>query len=301
VTRLLARVRGSAALRVRADLTRLGNALLVAGLAALALAGAWQLGLVPGSRVTLPAPVALERRPPTPAAAPPVAPPAVAPPVTTARRDAAPVPAPPAVPAPPGGDARADDGARPPDTMPTANDPPIAAAAAGPAFPAGYRAPDSDDRAADAALPVPGHAVRLAIPSIALDTPVEQAGIVPGPDGQPEWETRPFVAVHYGDLTALVGARGNAVIAGHVVTRFEGNVFRMLYKVDLGDAIQVWDERDHLHAFRVVDVRLVSPTDTSVMAPTTDRTLTLITCGGTFDPLARRFSDRLVVVAKPAE
>jgi len=146
---------------------------------------------------------------------------------------------------------------------------------------------------------VPGYAVRLAIPAIKLDTPVEQAGIVRDDQGAPVWETRPFVAVHYGDLTALVGAHGNAVIAGHVVTRSEGNVFRNLYQVDLGDDVQVWDERDRLHQFEVVDVRLVPPTDVSVMEPTASRILTLVTCGGTFDPIKREFSDRLVVVAKP--
>jgi sortase (surface protein transpeptidase) len=35
------------------------------------------------------------------------------------------------------------------------------------------------------------------------------------------------------------------------------------------------------------------------MAPTPEETLTLITCGGTFDPLTREFSDRLIVTAKP--
>ena len=46
------------------------------------------------------------------------------------------------------------------------------------------------------------------------------------------WETLPFVAVHYGDLTSLVGADGNAVISGHVVTIDEGNVFRNLYRLE---------------------------------------------------------------------
>jgi sortase (surface protein transpeptidase) len=49
----------------------------------------------------------------------------------------------------------------------------------------------------------------------------------------------------------------------------------------------------------VVGVQLVPPSDTAVMAPTPDQTLTLITCGGTFDPVRREFSDRLIVIAKP--
>jgi sortase (surface protein transpeptidase) len=49
----------------------------------------------------------------------------------------------------------------------------------------------------------------------------------------------------------------------------------------------------------VTEVKLVPPSDVSVMDPTPDPTLTLITCGGTFDPVKREFSDRLIVVAKP--
>jgi LPXTG-site transpeptidase (sortase) family protein len=141
--------------------------------------------------------------------------------------------------------------------------------------------------------------VRLAIPSIKLDTPVQQGGVVEDAHGNPVWQTLPFVAVHYGDLTALVGQAGNAVIAGHVVTLNEGNVFRFLYQLDLDDQIQVWDDHERERDYHVVDVRLVPPTDTSVMDPTPDETLTLITCGGTFDPISREFSDRLIVVAKP--
>jgi len=160
------------------------------------------------------------------------------------------------------------------------------------------RPADADDRT-NGALEKGGYAVRLAIPAIKLDTAVEQAGIVEDRDGNSIWETRPFVAVHYGDLTALVGAPGNAVIAGHVVTLREGNVFRFLYQLDVDDQIQVWDQRQREYDFQVRDVKLVPPSDTSVMAPTPEENLTLITCGGQFDPVTRQFSDRLVVTAKP--
>ena len=232
-------------------MSRLGTALIVVGLLALGYSGLWQLGLAPGSRVSLPPPVALEQRaraaPPRPAEAAPLATPA-----------GVPTPAP---------------------------------------APAHLAPADAADR--DAAEAPPGYAVRLAIPAIKLDTPVQQGGIVPDAQGDPIWETRPFVAVHYGDLTALIGQHSNAVIAGHVVTLNEGNVFRFLYQLDIDDQVQVWDDHQREHDYHVVDVRLVPPTDTSVMDATPDETLTLITCGGTFDPVKREFSDRLIVVAKP--
>jgi len=259
--------------------SRLGTALIVFGLLAVAYGAAWQLGLAPGSRVSLPPPVALEKpRPPTPVATAIVEPiPAAAPtPATGSTLASAPISA--------AGSTLA--------AAPTVAALPTVA-------PAHLDPADASDRDTAAGQAPPGYAVRLAIPSIKLDTPVQQGGVVEDAHGNPVWQTLPFVAVHYGDLTALVGQTGNAVIAGHVVTLNEGNVFRFLYQLDLDDQIQVWDEHERERDYHVVDVRLVPPTDTSVMDPTPDETLTLITCGGTFDPISREFSDRLIVVAKP--
>jgi LPXTG-site transpeptidase (sortase) family protein len=259
--------------------SRLGTALIVVGLLALGYAGLWQLGLAPGSRVSLPPPVALERPRATTTAPDALATPlpATAPRVlTTPAPAAAPTPATMATPA----------------TAATA-------AAAPTAAPTRIAPADAADRDAAATEAPPGYAVRLAIPAIKLDTPVRQGGIVEDARGNPMWETQPFVAVHYGDLTALIGQHSNAVIAGHVVTLNEGNVFRFLYQLDIDDRIQVWDDHQRERDYHVVDVKLVPPSDTSVMDPTPDERLTLITCGGTFDPVKREFSDRLIVVARP--
>lgn len=251
-------------------MTRLGMALVVGGFLLIGFGIAWYLGFIPGSRVVLPAPV-VERRIPSPTALnrtstpPPVVTPTLSP--TT-----------PPTPAP------VRQVASTPTLVPTLI--PVAVA-------------DSQDRA-EAAVPG-GYAVRLVIDSIHLDTAVTQGGIVQDSNGNPIWETVPFIAVHYGDLTSLLGKPGNAVISGHVVTISEGNVFRLLYKVELDDQIHVWDQLDREHDYQVVDVKLVAPDDVSVMAPTPDETLTLITCGGTFDPRRREFSDRLIVTAKPNE
>jgi len=270
---------------------RAANGLIVVGVVLAVYGVLWQFGLAPGSRVELPAPMALQR-----SAAQRTA---IALESAEAAPTVAPTPAPAATVAP----------VATPRPQPTAVGPAAPAAAAAPiatlspSAPAPVAplppAPDAADRHLAAQRPPPGYAVRLAIPAIKLETEVQQGGVVPDADGNPTWETLPFVAVHYGDLTARIGAQGNAVIAGHVVTLREGNVFRFLYQLDLEDQVKVWDQRDHEHDYRVVDVKLVPPSDTSVMAPTPDETLTLITCGGTFDPVKREFSDRLIVTAKP--
>ena len=226
----------------------------------------WQVGAVPGSRMVLPAPVSLSR----PA---PVSPPTLA--------AVTPVP-------------------RLPQAEPTASA--LTRATVAPTLAAiptpGVNhlvAADADERN----VSLGGYAVRLTIPSIKVDTPVEQAGIVEDAQDQPIWETRPFVAVHYGDLTGLLGIPGNAVIAGHVVTISEGNVFRFLYQLEPGDDVHVWDQLDREFDYQVAGVRLVPPSDTSVMQPSADERLTLITCGGEFNPRTREFSARLIVTAVP--
>jgi LPXTG-site transpeptidase (sortase) family protein len=240
------------------------------GIVVFAFGALWQLGIVPGSRLTLPPPVALSR--PTVLAVPTRAPTLVMTPIALVQPTAVATVIP----------------TRPPTVAPT----PVLAPTPGVIHPI---AADTGERN----VAMGGYAVRMAIPAIKLETSVEQGGIVADTHGGLVWETRPFVAVHYGDFTALLGKTGNAVIAGHVVTINEGNVFRNLYRLQPGDEVQVWDQLDREHAYAVSDVLLVPPADTSVMDATPDETLTLITCGGTFDPRTREFSDRLIVRAKP--
>ncbi|MBI4266611.1 MAG: class D sortase [Acidobacteria bacterium] len=72
--------------------------------------------------------------------------------------------------------------------------------------------------------------------------------------------------------TALPGESGNVVIAGH-----RDSFFWPLRNVQLGDDIflETADRRFH---YRVTSVRVVSPRDVHVLAPTDTPMLTLITC-----------------------
>jgi LPXTG-site transpeptidase (sortase) family protein len=255
-------------------MSRLSLVLIACGVCLTVFGVTWQLGVWPGSQTTLPTPVALE---PKPTATRPVA---TSQPVVTALPAAAP---------------RLQTVSTPLPT-PRPTEPPTPTPVPIPVVVA-----DAEDRKLQPPEQTAGYAVRLAIPSINLDTQVVQGGIVQDAHGNSIWQTLPFVAVHYGDLTSLIGAPGNAVISGHVVTIDEGNVFRLLYQVGIDDEIQVWDQREREHDYHVVDVRLVPPSDISVIASTPDETLTLITCGGTFDRIRRQFSSRLIVTAKPSQ
>jgi len=72
--------------------------------------------------------------------------------------------------------------------------------------------------------------------------------------------------------TALPGESGNAVIAGHRDT-----FFRPLRDIQVGDDVFV-DTRQGRFQYRVTSLRVVKPHDLSVLNPTEDAVLTLITC-----------------------
>jgi sortase A len=72
--------------------------------------------------------------------------------------------------------------------------------------------------------------------------------------------------------TAVPGRAGNVVIAGH-----RDSFFRPLRHVRLGDDIFL-ETRDGRFHYRVTSLRVVGPREVSVLAPTSEDVLTLITC-----------------------
>ena len=143
--------------------------------------------------------------------------------------------------------------------------------------------------------PPPGLPVQLVIPRIRVDTPVIELSTTLDARGVPQWETVPFMAGHY-RVTGLAGARTNVVVSGHVRTRDLGNVFRDLHLLHPGDPIVVFTEQGEF-TYRVAELRLVPPSDTSPLAPSPQPRLTLITCAGEFDFRAQSFTERLIVAA----
>jgi LPXTG-site transpeptidase (sortase) family protein len=141
----------------------------------------------------------------------------------------------------------------------------------------------------------PGVPIRLVIPSIDIDSSVQEIGTY-WENGELLWETVPFVVGHY-RTTAKAGDTGNAVFSGHVTSRSAGNVFRDLFRIRVGDEVHIYTE-DARFVYVVTDVRLVLPTETSVMDPTEDATATLITCAGEWIQSEREYTHRLIVTTK---
>jgi len=72
--------------------------------------------------------------------------------------------------------------------------------------------------------------------------------------------------------TALPGAQGNSAIAGH-----RDGFFRGLKNIRVGAEIELATLSGQQH-YRVSEILIVDPLDVSVLSPTEDTTITLITC-----------------------
>ncbi|MBI5668656.1 MAG: sortase [Chloroflexi bacterium] len=96
--------------------------------------------------------------------------------------------------------------------------------------------------------------------------------------------------------TARFGAKGNLVLAGHVeMADGRPGVFARLNKLNTGDTLIL--SRGRLQRKYVVSaVKTVAPDDLSVLYPTTEDRLTLITCGD-YDFWQNVYQERVVVIA----
>lgn len=121
---------------------------------------------------------------------------------------------------------------------------------------------------------------RVSIPKINLDAIVVEGA------------TRKQLSIgpaHVTD-TAFPGETGNAVITGHRDT-----FFRHIYELQKGDSILVRSNGE-VFKYEVTGKKIVKPEDVSVLKPTRDAQLTLITCYPTY--YIGPAPDRLVVFSR---
>ncbi|MDP3988772.1 MAG: class F sortase [bacterium] len=152
--------------------------------------------------------------------------------------------------------------------------------------------PDQEQKEARVGLPV-----RLTIPSIKVDAPVEYVGLtpegamdVPGERAHTAWF----------ELGKRPGENGSAVIAGHYGWKNSKAVFDDLYTLQKGDKIYVEDENGEVISFVVRESRSYDPeADASDVFGSLDGRshLNLITCEGVWDSVSKTYSNRLVVFA----
>lgn len=111
----------------------------------------------------------------------------------------------------------------------------------------------------------PEAAISIQIPAINVDSRIFQGD---------NWEQlRKGVGQHLG--TPNPGQPGNLVLAGH--NDIYDQVFRDLEKLKVGDTIHIFTIT-HQYVYVVTGTQIVEPTQVEVMAPTSNPTVTLISC-----------------------
>jgi Sortase domain len=178
-------------------------------------------------------------------------------------------------------------------------DPPVPAAVAAP-FPPPVPAPFPPSVPAPLAVSAPVlRAAQVRLPT--MDVRSDLVDLDVGADGALQPPADPDVAgwfVH----SAVPGARGPAVIAGHVDSRAGPAVFYRLDELAPGDRVEVTRSDGRVFAYRVTTVeahpKSAFPTR-AVYGPTPGPELHLITCGGVFDRHSRHYRDNVVVTAIP--
>ncbi len=142
---------------------------------------------------------------------------------------------------------------------------------------------------------VPGDPT-ISIPKINVFSPVVYEPSVAEGNVQKALESG---VVHYGN-TPLPGQPGNSVIFGHSSNDWwePGNykfIFGLLDKLAPGDRFSV-DYQSRRYIYEVASTKVVAPTDVSVLNPTAEPTMTLITCTPPGTSLKR-----LIVTAKQVD
>jgi sortase (surface protein transpeptidase) len=154
----------------------------------------------------------------------------------------------------------------------------------------------SDQPLSEAVAPV-----HLDIPALGVDAPIVPVGV----------EARGTMEVPEDVSTAgwyrfgpLPGARGSAMVIGHVDSRTQGpGVFFGLSKLPLGERIGIQLDGGPTQFFVSVARRFIDKDELPLDLYARDGPprLTLVTCGGGFDERSRSYSHNVVVYAVPEE
>lgn len=144
--------------------------------------------------------------------------------------------------------------------------------------------------------------VRLEIPAIGVNAPVESVGV----DERGEMAIPEQVdQVGWYRFGAAPGSQaGSVVMSGHIDSAQQGlGAFAHLGDLRAGDMVSVMDGSGRTLKYRVIGKEAFAKTSVplpSLFSRQGTARLTLITCGGAFDSTARSYLDNIVVTAVPA-
>lgn len=153
---------------------------------------------------------------------------------------------------------------------------------------------------AERLLTVSSEPVRVRIPVLGLDAPVEHVGRLA--DGTVD-VPRSWDGVGWYDEGPRPGDHGPAVLLGHVDSRSGPAVFARLRSLTPGAVVETVGRDGVVLRFRVDRLERLPkarfPTE-EVYLPTLQPELRLVTCGGAFDAASGHYVDNVVVYASAA-
>ena len=139
---------------------------------------------------------------------------------------------------------------------------------------------------------------RIRIPAIGIDTNVQQVGL--------DAKRRLGVPSNYTDVAWFKGGykpgeRGNAVIDGHVDSPWAAAIFYNLKKLQLGDRIYLRDSYGQEKIFEVYATAIYPYNEApleSILGPSNEAQLNLITCTGIYDRASDNYDRRFVAYTR---
>lgn len=146
-----------------------------------------------------------------------------------------------------------------------------------------------------------GAPIRIGIPALGVDAPIVPVGISAGGSMEVPGDVNTAGWYRFGPLP---GARGSAMVIGHVDSRTQGpGVFFGLSRLPLGERIGVLLGEGPTQYFVTVARRFIDKDELplDLYAREGPPRLTLVTCGGGFDERSRSYSHNVVVYAVPEE
>ncbi len=118
---------------------------------------------------------------------------------------------------------------------------------------------------------------QIVIPSLRINNPIIPSKIVNG-----QWETT-SEGVSFLSSSPRPGSLGNSILYGH---NWESLLGR-LPQIKPGDEIDILYNNGRVERFKVKFTQEVNPTDTSILANSKDKRITIYTCSGFLD--SKRF------------
>ncbi|MEM8924470.1 MAG: class F sortase [Actinomycetota bacterium] len=141
--------------------------------------------------------------------------------------------------------------------------------------------------------------VAISFPSIGVnEAPIDGVGIEPNGEMEVPGPRR----VGWYEFGPSPGQEGSSVLAAHIASEGIDGIFRRLDRAKPGDRFEVIFDNGDRQSYEVIELEQYNKADLPldrVFGRTGDPVVTLITCGGAFQPSVRSYEDNVVAYAVP--